>query len=311
MNEIITHKLLTLLNLKGVGPAFIGNNLPIIENGLKGELSFEDILTFCNKDIYSSTEIEIARKSASMIISDCKENDIEILNLFDNSYQNELLEIGVKYPIIYIKGNWKKQIMGVGIIGSRNASNVGKEIAKRIGQFVFENGLYIVNGLAEGIDAAGISSNEIKGNCIGVVPGGLAFEKYGNLQAEYLKQAQNILKNGGCLVSSFSPEVKQDQFKTVEYCKLQAVLSKSSVLVQSKTDGGSRFTIEEYAKLNRKLFVVNATQFDKEKESYSANNLLLSNGKKGLSEWCKIKEDKIRCEIVDVRGKNDYLKIIK
>lgn len=139
----------------------------------------------------------------------------------------------------------------------------------------------------------------------------MAFEKFNTLNQDYKSNVEYILKNGGCLVSSFDPHKKQDQFTTVEYCKLQALLSDSLILVQSDIDGGSRYTVKSFAELERNLCVIDANAFDSNKKLYSANNLILKEGKNGITEWCGIKLEKVKCKVIPIRNKDDYPKIIE
>ena len=56
--------------------------------------------------------------------------------------------------------------------------------------------------------------------------------------------------------------------------------------------------------------VINAAHFDKANiNSYAANELLLKNGKKGVSVFCDVEEKQIKCSLMKIEGKEDYLNL--
>lgn len=307
MNVKRLNTILTLLNLKGIGPAFIGKHEQIISKAIDEKSDIDLILEETGKANFSETDLDSAKIKADETVDLITQNDIHVINFLDKSYPKKLREGGLKFPILFYLGNLNFESKVTGIIGSRNATDVSTKIAERIGQYFSEQGFSILGGLAKGIDAAGIKSNSAGKTAIGVVPAGLNFQNEKLLSKGYREEAERILDLGGGLVSSFLPNEKQDQYKVVKYCKLQALLSDTLVLVQSGLDGGSRFTVEEFCKQNKPLGVVNAVQFDKEnKEKYSANELLINSKNKGIVEWCEVKEKKILCSIHTLSTKEDY-----
>lgn len=311
MNLNASKILISLLSLKGIGPAFVGKNLEAIQSSINQDAGLSELLDKCGKSGYSADEINEASDAADNIIDLCNADNISIVNLLDDNYPKKVLNVGFKWPLLYYKGNVDFKKRGLGIIGSRDATPVGIEIAKRIGAFAISEGFSIINGLAKGIDAAGTTDKVALQSCIGVAPGGLAFQQFKTLSKEYQQEAERVLEQGGAIVSGFSPYDKQNQFSVVEYCKLQAGLADALILIQSKVDGGSRFTLETFSRLNRKLGVVNAANLDQNRGSYSANDLILRSGQNGLAEMCGLKENKILCEIIEIKGKEDYDKLLE
>lgn len=311
MNSFRIHTILSLLNLKGIGPAFIGKYESLIKEGIDARWDIAKILEGAKKGKYQNAEIDSATSKASEIIQLAKASAIKVIDIWDKSYPQKLRENGLKWPVIYCKGNVQFESTSVGVIGSRAATAVGATIAERLGSYFSEHECIIINGVAQGIDAASIKDKKVKQCSIGIIPGGLAFDESKTLSRDYLEEANMILEAGGGLVSAFEPTAKQDQFKVVEYCKMQAALSDVLILVQSTIEGGSRFTLEAFSRLNRPLGIVNALKYDKTNEgSYSANELLLKKGKEGLSELCGISEDKIKCSLIDIQDKEDYAKVL-
>jgi len=301
--------LLTFLNLKGIGPSFIGANAQKILKSYNDDENFESTLSAISKKEYSEDEIAEAKQGATLIQDICKKNAIKITSLYDSDYPTILENYKSKFPIFYSMGDLRLT-KTIGVIGSRNAREVSSKIASRIGEFCVQNQIGLLNGIADGIDMMSIQASGTVKNAIGIVPGGLAFDEYDTLNKAYLKNAKQVLHGGGCLVSQFSPFLKQDQYKVVEYCKLQAAMSDALVLVQSSIDGGSKFTVEHFCQEAKTLFVVNANSYDNNEVEYSANNLIIEKRQAGIAEWCNLKLNKIKCKIEIINSKEDYYKFL-
>jgi DNA processing protein len=308
MKEERVGTLLTLLNLKGIGPSFIGKNAKAIFEASNNDYQIKKIIGLLTKKDYNSDEIKEAEESAELIQNYCSNNEIKIISLFDNEYPSVLENLKAKFPILYSSANLQSKLK-VGIIGSRKAREIASTIAGRIGEFCVHNNMQIINGIADGIDVASMESLKDKKQVIGVIPGGLAIEDQKTLSKSYLNNAKIILEGGGCLISQFKPFERQDRYKVVEYCKFQAAMSDALVLVQSSLDGGSRFTVEQFCKEEKTLFIVNTAEYDPSIEEYSANKLIIDKRQAGIAEWCDLPINKVKCKVEIINSKEDYNKI--
>lgn len=302
--------IISILNLKGIGTSFLKKNKNEIEILISKRDDLKDVLLSLFKDKYNKEQYQIAISAAQQIIDTCALNNIGILNFYDDGYPKNLKENN-KYPIIYYIGNIPKINQIIGIIGSREATEKGKIISQRVGEYFVQRECYILNGLARGIDQASFSGSDVIQKTIGIVPGGLNYRNSPLLAKEYKENADRILVGGGCLISSFAPNIKQDQFKVVEYCELQAELSSAMILVQSRLDGGSRFTIKPFAQLKRKLGIINGSAYDSDIHSYEANIVILNNNNEGLSQFTGIKAENIMCNLIGINTRQDYDDLIK
>ena len=90
------------------------------------------------------------------IYNDNIENNINILVLTGEGYPKFLRVIKDAPPLLFIKGNLEilNKLPGVAIVGARETSKNGIEIAKRLAAYAVENDWVVVSGLALGIDAA-------------------------------------------------------------------------------------------------------------------------------------------------------------
>jgi DNA processing protein len=103
------------------------------------------------------------------------------------------------------------------------------------------------------------------------------------------------------------PDKKEDTFSVVKSCRIQAGLSYGLILVQSSLEGGSRFTTKSFCETQRPVAVINPIQTDFDMPTYNANKEIILNGKKGLSKFTELKEDKIQTfKIFVIKSKDDY-----
>jgi len=79
---------------------------------------------------------------------------INIVTYQDESYPAKLLEIYDRPPLLFVKGNLKKDDINISVVGSRQASTYGKYTTERISRELALRGATIVSGLARGIDSA-------------------------------------------------------------------------------------------------------------------------------------------------------------
>jgi DNA processing protein len=306
-NEIIG--LIALLELEKIGPAFIKK--AVSNNCFESSDIAKDIkkITSSNKKTFDDVTIYDAVERAKEIIFKCNEEGITIIGLTSDDYPSLLKEIKDPPPVIYCKGNidllYDKVVC---IIGTREPNETAIIISERIGLFYANSGWTICNGLAEGVDNFSIKSNDlIHNNVIGILAGGLNYNNNKILLKKTAKNAEKTIESGGLLISEMPPGKKEDTFSVVKSCRIQAGLSYGLILVQSSLDGGSRFTTKSFCETQRPIAVINPIQLDFDLPTYNANKEIILNGKKGLSKFTELKEDKIQTsKIFVIKSKDDY-----
>lgn len=300
--------ILALLQIKGIGDAFIKKNLTYLS---QSGLSYNEL---CNLDKrITPNELSQNYLYAEKIIQRCKELDISICHIGESNYPKKLKEINSAPSVLYMRGNTSLLSSDiVSIIGTRQATGMGEAIAHKIGSYMSAH-CSICNGLVEGIDKAAISDNDIVfSNVIGVISGGL---DYVNTSSKITSRlADIVLQNNGLLLSEFEPDKKEDAFSGSKASRIQAGIADALILVQSSIDGGSKYTLETFSRLNRVLGVVNYPESNEfcSHDSFSANRLIIEKKARGLADMCKIKDvgKIVLREIVEVRNSDDYIKII-
>ena len=262
-----------------------------------------------NKKQISDDIIYQVSEDAKQIISKCKDENIEILTIFDISYPNSLKQLKDAPSVIFVKGNLDIiDSNTVCVIGTRDPDNNGIRITQRVAEHYRQMNWNICNGLAEGIDSAAIQLNNVYySNVIGIVAGGLNYNSQKTLLKNTSINAEKVLEAGGVIISEFPPDKKEDTFSVVKSCRLQAGISDGLFLIQSSINGGSKFTIKSFCETNRPMAVINPLVEDENKPSYSANILLRDKKIDGLKEITDLKSEKIFTkDIIVIKSKTDY-----
>jgi len=130
--------------------------------------------------------------------------------------------------------------------------------------------------------------------------GGLNYNQARTILKTTALEAEKVLENGGLLLSEYPPGIKEDTFSVVKSCRIQAAVSDGLILIQSKLNGGSKFTIESFAELPRPFAVIKPIEREKDLQEYEANMEIIENKEFGIAKMTGIKSDKIRISKIEV-----------
>lgn len=294
--------ILVLSMVKGLGPATIKKKMARLNTDI-GSLSLIEELK--PEELES---VPFYEKEADDIISICHREQINIVDITSKYYPSSLLEISNPPTVLYVKGNMgllEKCI--IAIIGTRHSTNLGDRIAEKLGQYFSQN-YSICNGLVEGIDEHSIYVNgEIVPHVIGVISGGLCYNE--TCSKNHIRVIEDVLRSNGLIISEFPPLKREDKFSGSKASRIQAGLSSGIILVQSKIDGGSKYTLDKFVRLGRVVGVVNfAENQEFINEPFAANRLIIEGKENGLARFVGLKSVKglnVKA-IVPLSCKDDY-----
>lgn len=298
--------ILILSMVKGIGPAFIKKNCHRLIND-----------TSCDQLVRESKPKELDNlanyaKAADEIISDCKNNDIKMISIVDAEYPSQLKEIGDPPSILFLKGNQSLLNHVVAIIGTRHSSELGNKIAERVGSY-FANYFSICNGLVEGIDEHSVYvEGKVLSNVVGIISGGLCYND--TCSTHHIKLINDVLDAGGLILSEYYPRQKEDMYSGSKASRIQAGLSHGLILVQSKVDGGSKYTLSKYAKLGRPIGIIHyPISSEYNSDLFAANRLIVEKGKEGISQIIGLKKKSSinTGPIIVLSNKEDYNNLIQ
>lgn len=180
-------------------------------------------------------------------------NQIRPYFYLDDDYPNRLKGCTDAPIILYYKGNADlNESRIISIVGTRNATNYGKEVCDElIRNFAEKNyQILVVSGLAYGIDVQAHKSC-LKYNVptVGVLAHGLD-TVYPSLHASI---ATKMLENGG-LLSDFPSETKIDRQNFLRRNRIIAGLADATIIVESAEKGGALVTADIANSYNRDVF---------------------------------------------------------
>lgn len=297
--------LLALLQIKGIGNSFIKKHIHF----LSADIDTAESNFIASDPRITKDAIAANKEYAENIIYRCSALGVNILPIYDSRYPPKLLEISDPPAVLYTMGDLELlKIPQVAIIGTRNSTKLGDNIAAKIGEY-FSSNYCICNGLVAGIDSAAVSTtNGIRRNVVGVISSGLNYNFTASQITKHL--VNQVLQNKGLVLSEYEPDQKEDQYSGSRSSRIQAGLSSALILVQSAITGGSKYTIKAFSGLNRVLGVIDFSSNEEysSDESFSANRLICKEGLNGIATFCEYKtSQKIRIkDLITIHGQEDY-----
>ncbi len=194
-----------------------------------------------------------ALKKGEKVLKDCEKAGVNTVFYTNKLYPVRLKQLADAPPLLYIKGNCNlNPDKSVGIVGTRKATNYGKQITADIVSDLKKHKPFIISGLAYGIDiAAHKASIEQELPTIGVLAGGL--DKI--YPAIHKSTAEKMLEAGG-IISENPPGTKPDAHLFPARNRIIAGLSDALVVVEAAAKGGALITAEIAYSYERQLFAV-------------------------------------------------------
>ncbi|MBW9172913.1 DNA-processing protein DprA [Clostridium estertheticum] len=234
--------------IKGIGPITAKRLLQhykdaySIYNATKDELENMNIL---NKKQLQELITSKSLKNAQNIISDCKIKGINILTYSDELYK-ERAKICSKSPIVlFYKGFISKGNLSVGIVGARRCTDYGKKVAVHTAEYLAQNGVTVISGMAKGIDSYAHTACLKNGGYT------LAFLGSGVdicYPAEHSVLMKRIIENGA-VISQFLPSTKPIQSNFINRNYLLSAWCEKLLVVEGTEKSGA-LTTAKFAKEN-------------------------------------------------------------
>ncbi len=213
-------------------------------------------------------------------------NDISILFIEDENYPRILREIYNPPLCLYIKGN--KSILNeisLAIIGCRDASEYGKNVAEEFAFNISKTKINIVSGLARGIDSfAHLGAIKAKEKTIAVLGNGLdtVYPK------ENIKLAEEILNCGGTIISEFPLGTPPEKRNFPARNRIISGISKGVLVVEAKERSGTMITVDFALEQGRDVFAVPGNI---DLINSFGTNRIIKEGAKLITTWEEIVEE--------------------
>ena len=191
---------------------------------------------------------------ADRILGDCDRLGIRLLTLQDATYPERLKAIAQPPLVLYWKG---KQFafdeeVAIAMVGAREATPYGVEIASRLAGELSRRGALIVSGMAQGIDAASVrGALKAGGPVVSVIAGGLDV-----VYPKYHRALYEDVAAVGALFSEYPPGTEHKSGHFPVRNRILSGLSVGVIAVESARSGGTLLTIGHALDQNREVFAV-------------------------------------------------------
>jgi len=217
-----------------------------------------------------------ALRKAGAELNFAAKNDIDILFYTDPRYPKRLKNCFDAPALLYSKGNADLNARKViSIVGTRNATDYGRELCEELVAELQQYNVLIVSGLAHGIDVmAHKACLKHQLSTIGVMGHGLD-KMY---PAANKNTADKMLEHGG-LLSEYPSGTPAGPSNFPERNRIVAGMADATVVVEASIKGGALITAEIANSYNRDVFAFPGRLTD----SYSEGcNFLIRNHKANL-----------------------------
>lgn len=243
-------------------------------------------------------------KSKDVIINAEKEleyiekNNISVLTYVDENYPYRMKNCEDSPLLFFYKGNVDFNASKIiSIVGTRNATDYGKQCCKNLIQDIRHYNPIIVSGLAFGIDICahkealnqGLQTIAVLGNTLGQIS-----------PTPHVEIAKSITHQG-CVLSEYHSQTIFDSKLFVRRNRIIAALSDATIVVESKSKGGALITADFANQYNRDVCAFPGNVGNK--YSQGCNNLIKEN-KAALIESGKDLEQLLNWDIEAKIDKN-------
>lgn len=194
-----------------------------------------------------------ARHNAEKEFRKAEREDTRILFFTDKSYPARLKSIEDAPPLLYVKGNINlNPLKTVAIVGSRQATDYGKEQVEKIIEDLVPHQALIISGLAYGIDIHahklalryGLSTIGVMGSGIDVI-----------YPSAHRETAKKMINQGG-LVTENPFGTKPDAHNFPARNRIIAGMCDALVVVEAAAKGGALITAEIANSYNKDVFAI-------------------------------------------------------
>lgn len=207
-----------------------------------------------------------------------KQNNIELIHIYDKYYPENLKRIYDKPIILYTKGD--KTILNsfsLAIIGCREHTKYGEIVAKNLSYQIAKNNIVTISGLARGIDSiAHTETLKAKGKTIAVI--GSSIDNI--YPTENIELANEIVKSGGVIVSEYVIGTKAQKMNFPARNRIISGISNGVVVIEAKKKSGTMITVDFALEQGKEVFAIPGNILSQNSEG---TNELIKQGAKLVS----------------------------
>ena len=189
--------------------------------------------------------------SSEIILNNCIKNNIKILTCCDSIYSDTFNKYQEMPIVLYYKGEIKNKT-GIAIVGSRRCSSYGKRVVVEAAEYLANNDIAVISGMAKGIDGYAHTA------CLNA--GGYTVAFLGNgLDTCYPKEHKSLMESiieNGAVISEYPPRVtaRAEHFPRRNF--LISSFSEKVLVVEASKDSGALITASIAKSQGKKVVAV-------------------------------------------------------
>ncbi len=246
-----------MTRVPGLGRGVVHNLLDVIDDPLELFQSPESIRQHSVRGIGPSrgeTLIDrLHRWDPEESASRLEEQRIGLLSIRDESYPDSLRSIHEPPVVLFYRGNPDLlEPCRVAIVGTRRASEEGKEIARDLARGLTRRNVVVVSGLAAGIDsAAHRGALDGEATTVAVLGNGLQ-----QVYPARNRDLQNRMADEALVLSEYPPDQDPSRHTFPERNRIISGLSSAVLVVQAGERSGSLITADFALEQGRDVYAV-------------------------------------------------------
>lgn len=285
--QILTLTCLKEVGVKGVGPQKIFAIGAAIDDRELEINSYEDLANLMSgmkeKAInkVSLANLNDAYKVAQKIVEASSQSNIGLVGYYDNEFPDVLRktvnEDGKLDPplLLWYRGDFSiTQLPGFAVIGTREATPEGVAGGTYLAGEFAKRGFNIVSGLAVGCDTCGHKGAlKVGGKTTAILANGLDHNSI--YPPENQNLAEEIVQNGGLLISEYRIGTPVNRYNLVARDRLQSGLSLATLVVQTGEHGGTMHAATATLQAKKPLYTIYFKNEDTRQHEKSLGNALL------------------------------------
>jgi len=201
------------------------------------------------KNIVNYKENKKLNKSVNYI----ERSGVSLISLWDETYPENLKHIYDPPPFLYVKGTLSENDNhAISIVGTRNASEYGLNIAEKLASDLVLQGITIISGLASGIDSmAHWGAVKADGRTIAIM--GCGIDRI--YPSENVSLYKKVIQQGA-VISEFPIGTKPEPGNFPRRNRVISGLSLGVVIIEARKKSGAKITADFALEQNREVFAV-------------------------------------------------------
>lgn len=210
-------------------------------------------------------------------IDQAEKRGIEIIPYFDDTYPKRLLDLP-DYPILlYVKGELQpKDQKMIAIVGTRQATVYGLEMAQQISMELARAGFTIVSGLAKGIDTVAHEAAIRWGRSLAVLGSGL-----GHIYPKENEGLSDKIVSSGAIMSEYAIDTPPEKHQFPQRNRIVSGMTMATILIEAPRQSGAMLTMDRAFQQGRMTFALPGRA---DIENFKGNHELIKTGRAILVE---------------------------